>query len=123
MTDHKPLYISQKNFLRIVRKLIKEKGADFIYKPPTDRYNRNKCVYQDPKGTPSCIVGHLIRELDPTFDFSRVNTMPVTSLSYSNFIDAHPNTLQALNTLQRHQDRGRPWGEAFSIAKQYLKHS
>lgn len=112
MTDSKPKYLTQKEFIRIARKVVREKGRDYRY-----RDENTHCVYVK-NDKPSCLVGQILIEFDPelknyleAFNSSRIGSL----FEYTSFrtrIDAHPNTVEALGEMQRQQDRGSTWGEA-----------
>ena len=53
---------SREKIIEAMRAVVAEKGSDYVY--PESEKDGGTCQYAH-KGTPSCIVGHLIHRLDP----------------------------------------------------------
>ncbi|MFC8099415.1 hypothetical protein [Streptomyces sp. NPDC057363] len=113
--------LSDKQVLTSLRSLVEE-NREKVYKSPGDSA-LGICYYvhQDVEGKKSagCIVGHLLNRLGiPLEDLEEAETngaqaamsiVGVTGVSYP------VQTL--LRNIQRHQDTGKPWGEAFDLAR------
>lgn len=124
MTDSKPKrrYLTQKEFIRIARKVVREKGRDFVYGRP---FNASYCVNVDTQGNPSCIMGHILIEWDPSLadllnrDGNRAAAFGELLLNRLD-IDTSDRVLNAGLRMQRMQDQGRSWGESLSAGLKYF---
>lgn len=97
--------------LALLERAVAEKGADYAYP-------RSYCVYFEPDGSPSCIVGHVLAYMGVTRrDVLDWNRSPVLTLCSLEVIEADYLTQRLLVLTQMHQDSGTPWGEAVAKAK------
>ena len=90
-----------------INKVVSRQGEDYVY-PKWDR----GCVYRDIDNCPSCIVGHVVYELEPELllELCEGNTMDSQSIIIrERFMD---ESLYALTEAQSSQDGGQPWGHA-----------
>lgn len=121
MSKPKRRYLTQKEFIRIARKVVREKGRNFVYWKPSDS---PYCVNVDDEGNPSCIMGHILIEWDPSLadllsmKDNRAATFNPNLLDRLN-IDTSDRVVLAGQFMQRMQDKGYPWGESLSTG---LKH-
>lgn len=129
--------ITYEDAARALDEAVKEKGADYLYEPPSG----DVCSYSDREGNPSCIVGHVIAKLNPeafqkiaenewyTLYDDEEDTYPIVKEANVRHIELTFGvelgfTDKAENLLllaQDRQDRGIHWGEAVQIAKQMAK--
>ncbi len=100
---------------------VEKVGDDFIYKKD-ERYVLEDgtlgsaiCIYYEPDGTPSCIVGRILHNagiISPyTFDMEGASARRVAS-DRGDFTD---EALKFLDALQDHQDRGVTWGRSLLL--------
>ena len=140
MTDN---VLTYEQALAELERLVEEKGADFVYQSPALvwDYAENEegdeertgwhlgepsdsngdCINWLPDGTPSCIVGHLIRHLFPDVEptCEVMDDGPERTLKMMG-ITADHDTLLLLYTVQCSQDNGATWGDAVEKAKEGL---
>lgn len=118
--------ITREAAIEAMREVVEAKGADYVY----PRVN-GRCFYSD-HGEASCIVGAVIKKLDPeafdriakfevgergfrnAFGFEDVSRTPE---GYFPHVDVDDEALNALIQAQVYQDRGQTWGEAFEAAQ------
>lgn len=129
--------------LDAARKVVAEKGADYVYPRNMGGAGYGQGV---PKGKgpvyaegeiPSCLVGHVIYALDPEAfanlaaveaELGTVSAEDLTlGVCYdaeeddeygylpSDFWDVEAEAL--MNTAQNYQDRGKPWGDSLALAE------
>jgi|SRR5690606_22062666 len=53
--------VTRDKAIELLEKAVAEKGADYVYEPPTPALH--VCQYIDDDGHPSCIVGHVVKYL------------------------------------------------------------
>lgn len=103
--------------LAAARAAIEEKGANYVY----TRWNPS-CTYANAKGAPSCLVGHIVKRLDPEA-FKRLRAAErATRLSSPGISIANSEArlgftddqLEVLVYAQDAQDTGAWWGKALS---------
>lgn len=107
---------------------VEKMGADYVYprsQPNSPDYG--DCVYAEPDGSPSCIVGHIVAELDPE-SFALITELrggdrifPADRLWESGFETHSEVAVDALVNAQEAQDNGETWGEALLRLKERLK--
>lgn len=135
--------ITAEETLKALRRIVKEKGSDYVYEAPwyEDEYGEQvqgtDCYYSDPQGKPSCMVGVLLREVSPRtyrklhkFEWNDMDYRPncvavdelnsdagphVTGVNLGDIFE--PEAVEVLMTVQRHQDLGVPWVEAVDEAQ------
>jgi hypothetical protein len=101
-----------------LRKALEEKGEDYVYPHALTGEN---CVYAEPDGSPSCLVGHAIYYIDrEAFNAlaaeeaehwdEEMDGLPITSVRS---IDIDKSALRALAEAQDIQDTKGTWGAAF----------
>jgi hypothetical protein len=99
-----------------LKRIVEEKGEDYIYQP----FTGGQCYYADPvSGEPSCIVGHLLEELDSD-GFRAVRerehfngTFDAIEAVEEAGLDVPGYVREALQIAQNTQDNCYSWGEAF----------
>ena len=102
-----------KDISAALKSALDAKGDDYVYE------NRDKCLYAI-DGQPSCIVGHVLKEIDPDafervvqFESDRYQNRGDTSfgnVAVALKLDFDEDQLRALKRMQREQDSGTPWG-------------
>lgn len=102
-----------KDISAALKKALEVKGQDYVYD------NNGQCVYAI-GGEPSCIVGHVLKEIDPeaferVVEFERDNDQNRGDTSLFGVADAlklpfEKDQLKALAKVQQEQDNGMPWG-------------
>lgn len=107
---------------------VEKMGPDYVY--PRSGVNNPEyadCVYAEPDGSPSCIVGHVVAELAPEV-FARIAELrgderifPADRLWEHDFETRSKNSVYALCRAQDAQDHGQTWGEALRRLKERLK--
>lgn len=106
--------------LKTLRKIVKERGKDWVYPPvhekPEWRVPGGACRYFLKDGSPACIIGYLIKELDLPFDSSyegekAVNLSHLWKQSVGNF----------LGRVQASQDQGLALGAVLEYAEKDYK--
>jgi hypothetical protein len=111
--------------LSLLHDAVKLKGADY-------KYNTDEtCVYKNPDGTPSCIVGHVFSSLGLEIP-EQYNTNSIRFLSSSHYdhdrayitiptvsreVEFTVGAFEALEQAQLKQDAGVAWGEAVEYAE------
>lgn len=109
------LDLTPERTLELLRRAVAEKGADHVY-PRAKRYG--KCLYREPDGSPSCIVGHVLiwAGVDPAqlvegfSAWRQMKTLGVTD----------ERVRLALDAAQMNQDRGATWGAVLAAAERVL---
>jgi hypothetical protein len=100
--------------------IVRQKGEDYKYP------HKEKCVYYEPDGAPSCILGHLLHKHGVTRDDltqHRVNNSAAAGSLFAGSIIAptDPKEADALRALlseaQSYQDAGNPWGQALDAGR------
>jgi len=97
--------------------VVAERGADYVYKKPTNTFGVLTCLYVD-QDQPSCLVGHVLHRLGvplETLKSADQFSFPATDvccdlLRGSAFDDEEIGHF--LDAVQSRQDIGRTWGEA-----------
>ncbi len=117
--------LTVENVKATVEDLIEEFGADHVYefpnRDPYDHTQNGVCVYQV-EGKPSCIVGHVVARLNPEF-FQEIikageglNSTGSSGLFQAGLARDEEDTEFFVRRLQRYQDGGDTWGEAYRRA-------
>lgn len=94
---------------------IAEANPDFTYVPPLkviDASDANGCVYVH-DGKPSCLIGHALwmaGVIDSNFEDRGCNTRAAYDLTRQYGVEVEE--ADWLDSVQRSQDLGVPWGEA-----------
>lgn len=114
----------QERALQIMREIVEEKGADYVY-PDSEKEHGDTCQYltydEDHKPTgPSCLVGHYLVRTGVSFE-------DLVQYEGSNINDSFglglPSWLSdALSAAQARQDGGEPWGVALAAFESKLNH-
>lgn len=93
---------------------VKEMGDGYVYERVETDNGCLACLYQNPDGTPSCIVGHVAYKLGISLDrFTENRTFTQQS---DELLDMFPPVTQmALNEAQNKQDEGETWGVARDV--------
>ena len=96
---------------------IAKEGANYVY-PQMEIPGGGNCQYfRD--GEPSCIVGRILAELDVP-EKALAHNLPAWRalglLDSTGFVTADSKAVDFLQELQMRQDKGMPWGEAYSEA-------
>lgn len=102
-------------------KIVGSVGTDFRYIQSLD----DKCIYGE-NGQPSCIVGHILFDLDKEcFDYIQedendedLNSGSIKWLARHGVVDTNNTTLEFLAILQELQDAGVTWKNALKKAKE-----
>lgn len=118
--------------LEALEEAVAEKGEDYKYEFPEDA--DGECVYSTHDGAPSCIVGYVVKRLDPEL-FERLHTAEWEEVdegerdtpyvfgwwmyTEGQDLDERP-AHKALIAAQNKQDGGHTWGEALERAKEVL---
>lgn len=101
-----------------LKKALEAKGEDYVY--PEEEKHKGGCMYATADGAPSCIVGHVLHELDPE-GFAKVakwerkkgtGDTAVDDAVNALGLNFHPDQVEALRMAQVNQDKGAPWGAA-----------
>lgn len=126
----------------VLTRLVAEKGEDYVY-PPAVQSKYPTCTYStatdDGEFAPSCIVGHVIAELDAElfrelaiYELRECSSMSVGELlrEGSPDYDYHPDNPElvvddstlavALTMAQEIQDRGGTWADAVAAYQDVL---
>lgn len=75
------------------------------------------CMYFNPDGSPSCIVGHvLVRHGITALQVGTLNYSRAKRLSAEGVLDVDDRAENLLESVQGMQDKGIPWGEALTAA-------
>jgi hypothetical protein len=110
------------NLERVVetaKMVVAERGADYVYKRPTNTFGVPTCLYVDvDRDQPSCLVGHVLHRLGvplETLKSADQFSFPATDVCHdllggSAFDDGEISHF--LDAVQSRQDIGRTWGEA-----------
>lgn len=126
--------INAENALTLLAAVVAEKGEEYRY-PGADDGN---CSYTNADGTPSCIVGHVLKKLHVPLDKVRAfewdedgSIRESTAVSgilgewgpYADSVSAKAdhNAVIILQAAQSKQDDGSTWGEALAYAQDYAK--
>jgi hypothetical protein len=119
-TDTVTDLIDYETILRDLDEIVKGR-EDYVY-----RRDHEFCVYKEPGGAPSCLVGHVLARhglLDAVFEHS---TIADPDCQNRDVMDAFTHdALQALDVAQSVQDGGldphyNSWGHAVQAAREYL---
>lgn len=101
--------------------IVAKYGEDYVYQLPTyedESGELESCMYSNQDGTPSCIVGHVLKEVSPKYfksvherEWEQLDSNAVYNLSgiYQYFEERAVNLL---SNVQFDQDDGVTWGEA-----------
>lgn len=118
-----PLILDGKKAVALLRLVVFEKGADYVYVRPNP--DRDTCVnFHD--GQPSCIVGHVLANLGVTGEkaeeFGIAGSQGVYDAVRSINASDLPWTINSeaclvLGAAQAVQDAGGTWGEALEAAE------
>lgn len=108
-----------------LKKALEDRGEDYVY--PDDEKHNGGCMYATENGTPSCIVGYVLNELDPekfaeVARWERDEDTADTAVGDAYLavgLDLHRDQVDALEAAQVKQDQGLPWGRA---AVEYMRH-
>ena len=108
-----------------VERAVALKGEDYVYKRVAQGggYSAGpSCVYDNGDGTPSCIVGHVIADLEPDLfaklgewehDKQRGSEGTAARTLFRTFPSRFTSAqIAALGAAQAHQDSTLPWGAA-----------
>lgn len=111
--------------IEALKKAVAEKGEDYVYK---ENEEIGWCLYSDREsGQPSCIVGHVLADLDPEA-FARVRAWELRSARSAGVSTTifqrvalpdispvdRPLILALLGDVQNQQDDGVAWGPALA---------
>jgi hypothetical protein len=103
----------------LLARAVKEKGADFVYKPLTSM-GRSQCAYFDPEDRcPSCMVGYVLSYKGVTYEALDATGSVVTEvqdLVEEGHLRVDNETLALLTVAQVEQDQGQTWGRALEEA-------
>lgn len=125
MTDAetgKSIEITRDEARALLAEVVAEKGGDYVY-PRANMSdsdgNSALCVYFEPDGSPSCIVGHLLARKGITLSTlgDDSNQVGVSSLVDDGILACDKITADALYEAQASQDGGDTWGEALADAE------
>lgn len=110
--------------LPLAEAVVAEKGADFVYEPPTsDIYDEAKCVYVY-NGAPSCIVGQILHRLgtpvEKMADWDDGGGYSAHALGDTGLVSMDLDTRSFLESIQHDQDKQVPYGEALTKAKKMM---
>lgn len=111
--------------LAILRKVVFEKGADYVYP-----HRGMECVNFE-NGQPSCIVGHVFAELGITYEQAVRDGFSGSSdvLESVTLMEQSPDqydwefdnqAVRVLSWAQAGQGSGRTWGEALQVAEEFF---
>lgn len=113
-------YVNVRTARAMLRKVVEERGKDFIYHPPTAA----ACQYMNKKGDASCALGVAFAEAIPklfeTLGDAGFNTMSFPDVVAELDLDLSNNTLgvtfsqnaiDLLSSFQQMQDMQMPYGE------------
>lgn len=126
----------------VLTRLVAEKGEDYVY-PPAVQSIYPTCTYttamEDGEYAPSCIVGHVIAELDPElfqelakYELEEGSSLGVQELVHEgspgyDFQEDNPQLIVDDSTLavalamaQEIQDRGGTWANAVAAYQEVL---
>lgn len=119
------LLLTGEQALLLLRKVVFEKGADYVYKGPNP--DRPTICYNVWDGQPSCIIGHVLAELglkaSDYEDQALGAELSITSLagllrSSKTFEwDISGDAVKVLSVAQEMQDEGHSWGAALEAAQ------
>lgn len=73
------------------------------------------CFYKHLDGTPGCIVGHFLAQVDPDFQPSE-NENAMTQFKYPGAPKLTPEAIDLLSYTQNYQDKGETWADAVQKA-------
>lgn len=115
-------------YLTLLREVIQERGADYIYSPP--EFSEGSCVYVDwdnPTPTGSCLLGRLMVDklhLDPSrieegIGFCR--TFAEEALPVEDYSDLSAEFTIILGDAQASQDAGVEYGKLWDEALRNLE--
>lgn len=107
------------------------KGAGYVYPRNDGKEAPFPCTYSNDDGTPSCIVGHVIAELDPEL-FKKVGEWEKSEQGWDEgtaFLTVFyafptrftPGQARALQRAQGAQDDGSTWGAAVRRFEESLR--
>lgn len=123
--------IDAEQALQLLQTQVTKKGDGYIYKAeerpvPDAKVN---CVYYEQDQTPSCIVGHILDDLNVdskkiTTEFNTkglwlLNESSVNELNKELKLGLTPEAESVLTSAQIAQDNGHTWGEALIAAKEW----
>lgn len=100
----------------IIRELVEEFGADYIYKEDQLGTIERQCSYQE-NGSPSCIVGHVLHRAGVAYNPRWENNAARAVLGNDG---ASWEVGRSLQVAQAHQDTGHTWGEALRAYEEEL---
>lgn len=131
--------ITAKEVKRRLRRISNERGYEYVYESPwyEDEYGEevqaSECYYTDSSGTPSCIVGVLLKDVAPStlqrlhqYEWGggyEPNCVAVPDISHMKLVEGvdlyeifEPEAVDMLIRVQKKQDSGMSWGEAVDQA-------
>lgn len=132
--------ITSKEVKRRLKRIANERGYEYVYEAPhyEDEYGEvvqaSECYYSDCDGRPSCMVGVLLNEVEPTayrklhqYEWDghyEPRCVAVTELYGNSVVEEvdlaeifEPDALKVLQRAQAVQDRGETWGEAVKAVR------
>jgi hypothetical protein len=103
--------------LDLLEKVVTARGKHYIY---NDQDEYGHCTYVNEDDAPSCIVAHVINEIDPnlvpvlkTLEGTGVNNLLLPSITFDS------EAVQILSIAQDLQDNGSAWGYALERAREH----
>lgn len=107
----------EERFTAAMKTVVERKGRDYVYPKSSadDDYHFNHaCQYSTPNGTPACIIGCALAEIDPKLvpvygQTMRAGSVLRHALGYGHGVE---KLVWAANDAQRCQDDGGTWGKA-----------
>jgi hypothetical protein len=119
------VYISWQQAVDLLQTAVAKRGADYIYPKEllsVENEIPTECVYYDPAGQPSCMVGEVLYAMGVILDIDDecishgANGNGLSELIDEDYIHVDTPTLELLQMAQVKQDHGMPWGEALNVA-------
>lgn len=109
-----------------LRKIVAEKGEDFVYYGNPDDQDDISCYYVK-DGQPDCIVGHLLVNLGVELELLDHNDgigqgfARTVLADLKNYVSFDEKTVSLLAAAQIYQDRHETWGESLQKAVKYAE--
>jgi len=110
---------------RYFHRALQEKGWGYVYRPTVDPWGVRSCLYRNPDGSPSCLIGHVLHYHGvPLASIKEGSAAHVAALSAGVIEPGERGHLvmNALDMAQIRQDEGYSWVEAIEEAISILEH-
>lgn len=103
---------------------LQEKGWEYVYRPPIASGGVQSCLYRNPDGSPSCLVGHVLHYHGVPLGSINEGSDASSVARKAGVVEPGERghlVMNALDVAQMTQDEGHSWAEAIEEAINILE--